>query len=96
MFLLFSGLIVGWFSLVSDVVAILGCLFSIILLSIYSCEDLKKLVENNGEAMVDSKQFDEVCSIGKGGKNVAFVMKLLGCDLQSCDYFSLQSSLWFW
>lgn len=68
-FALLPGLIIGWFSLVSDILTVIGCIVSIVLLSIYSCEDIKKVIESSGETAVDSQSFDEVCSVGKGSKN---------------------------
>lgn len=83
---LFVGLIIGWFSLVSDILTIVGCLFSIIFLSIYTCDDLRNLLVDSRETMNHPGNFNEVCQPLKGGKSViTFTIQLR--VTKTCSFF---------
>ena len=56
-------------SLIQNILASILCLITIILMSVYSCEDLKQLLEKEGRMDDSSNNFDEACKAFKGGKS---------------------------
>lgn len=63
-FLVWTGIIIGWMNLVSDVSTFIAAIFGIVFLSIYDCTDLKKVVERVGGTATDA-EFDSICSFGR-------------------------------
>lgn len=61
-----SGLVIGWFNLVSNILGFLAAVVCTLVLTIYDCDDLKEALEHAGETTVES-EFDKACSIGRGG-----------------------------
>lgn len=68
MFLFFAGQIIGWFNAVGDFCGFIFCVIALVLLNIYSCEDLKEFLKDDEEGDMDEEDVAFICSFGRGSK----------------------------
>jgi len=73
-----GGYVIGWISFIQNILAIVGCVIGLILMSIFTCAELKEMLEKDTEVTEDPENnFIKVCGIFKGVGFVIIIIVLL-------------------